>query len=255
MFHNTTTLHRLNNNNPLLWSEKRFVNKIEKVPTPSNPVAVDKFAKLKVFGGKVMSKLGTVAKVVTWPFGGPILWNTAKGIWGGGKFIKKGAKKSSAVGKQAGKGVLKVGRGYAIRPMAAPFISIKRNLWDVPLAITKGVFSYGIAIAKTPYNTAVGARKGISNLFGGMKDVVSSTFSGDIKSAIKGVRRSTLGAISPVFTEPGKEYGKTTANIGRTIIDAQKPYVEWMSKSIKDVREGVGDILSAHHAEPTTEAV
>jgi len=240
MFHNSTTLHRSSIKNFQLGMGGRVVYNA-------------KLDKLKTIGKKGLSVLGKTAKIITMPFGGPVLWRTAKLSWKSIKLTLDVRDKARWVLSEVKEGAIETGKGI-IDPLVAPVISVKRNLLDLAIRTGKESVQGGIAIAKTPINLpgnlAKGAKEGVENLFGGTRDVLESIFRGNIKGIISGTRKATLGTLSPTFNHVTSDFREIGKRFKDEVVKAHDPYWNSIPNFFEKAKNGSSRILNSYKAAP-----
>jgi len=265
VFHNSTTLHRINPQFRGIARENRVVHGFVES-------AGAKWASF-VVGAK---KAGRVARVASWSFGGPLMWKTAKLGGQAAKKVYSVGEWGGLTGIEAGKGVW----GMTGKPLGTLGLSIGKdismNLWpgkqeggSVPRSVIAGIPNLAGGLLFAPFRALNGIRKGITNIFTGGEEgkgtrmslseialaplsalgsIDITSFSGfrqGIKNvltlpfkAVNGVRKRIQSVISPPITEPLAPILAPPKEVISAAARSKIQYLLAMQKAGRQIKEG-----------------
>ena len=197
---------------------------------------IDKI-KSKYYGGKFFSGLG---KLITLPFGGPLL---IKGLDLGRKGIASAVRGVKWVGNTAKEGALGV-KDMTLKPAyrmgTAAVDDIKRTrFWDVPIASLKAAYRTPIATILAPWNFLVkGVRASIASIPDNAKDVWNNFTSFKPIETIKSTRNLVWDVLKNPFTHTVGPIVKPVAEVGKEIGRAKWSHVLGVRQALEDVTGG-----------------
>ena len=250
MFHNSTTIHRLNSKPALMGGENRMVNY--------------SFGEFKVDWLKFKygaSSVGKVLKASTWVFGGPILWEGAKLGWRGAKYVGRRVEFAGKTAWEATKGV----KDATLKPVYTLMSSVAQDvkqtlLRDTPKAAVQASYKTPIGILKSPWNAVLGVRDSVKGLlhhsWEGIKDLatlkpVRRVF--ELLGSGREIVKDTRQLITDTFKRGGsfvndtviKPAGRTLKpifspifNVGEKMALAKYQYIPAVRKAVGQVVDG-----------------
>ncbi len=238
MFHNTTTIHRMNRESAFTGRENRMVNYSMK------EFKMDWF-KTKYFGRGLKKWAGRAS----WIFGGPIIM---KGLSLGAKGVSavaKGAEWTYETAAEGAKGI----KDMTLKPMftlgTAVADDIKRTrFWEVPKASLVAMFRTPMAALLSPYNFLVkGVRASIASIPNNAKDIWNNFTSFKPIETMRSTRNLIWDVLKNPVTHTLGPILKPLAEVGKEIGRAKWSYVKGTRQAMDDVVGGFNRIKNAPH--------
>jgi len=193
MFHNSTTLHHNRNLFSATSGESRMVYEL-------NWLAKKQF-QWKVFASYMRGPKKLLG-MYSWAFGWPLI---KKGF----DYTVKGMN-AAVDGIEWTGHTLKEGALGALQMTAAPLAmlaksrltTIKRFLWDVPIATASAAIRMPIAIAKSPFEMVKGVRDAIVSVPNNVSEILNSVMELKIGDTLNNTRKAITDVLLPPITKP-----------------------------------------------------
>jgi hypothetical protein len=135
----------------------------------------------------------------------PMTWPIKKMASLGYKGLSKGVEgiewTSHAV-REGAKGVFKMGVSPFAMLAKSRLVTVKRFLWDVPIATASAALRTPIAIAKSPLEMVKGVRDAVTSVPGNVKEVFNSVRHLQFADAARNTRKLVSDLVLPPVTRP-----------------------------------------------------
>ncbi len=167
-----------------------------------------------------LKPVGKVLRIPSLPITWPIKKSAELTHLGLSKVVD-GLEWSSHVARETAKGVFKAGVAPWLMLAKSRLVTVKRFLWDVPLASVSAAIRTPIALAKSPLEMVRGVRDGIKSIPGNVKELFSSLAHLRIGDMLRSTRKAITDVILPPIKRPMKPIIEPSLNLAGTAAGAE----------------------------------
>ena len=181
------------------------------------------FAKKKLEASIFFDYLRPVGKVLRWPLL-PVTWPLKKMgqlSYTGLKKSTEGVQWTAHATRESVAGVFKAGVSPWLMLAKSRLVTIKRFLWDTPIAAMSAAIRTPIALAKSPLEMVRGVRDAIKSVPGNARSVINAVKNFHVMDTIKGTRDTIRDLILPPIARPIMPILKPPAKVIGTAAGAE----------------------------------
>jgi len=156
-----------------------------------------------------LKPIGKVARIPFLPVSWPLkqAWNIS---YAGLSYGVNRAEWSTHVARESIKGLFQAGVSPWLMLAKSRLVTVKRFLWDVPIATASAALRTPIALAKSPFEMVAGVRdaifgndeRGTGSIFGNVKEIYNSITELNPKNIFDSTRKAITDVLLPPITRP-----------------------------------------------------